>query len=67
MMKVLCLKKNELKLFDRDFRLEDDSISLRHGKYDANHSFLLLSVNELFAIPCFVNPIVHGKNTIPNN
>ena len=35
LMKVLCLKKKELKLFDRDFRLEDDSISLRHGKYDA--------------------------------
>lgn len=34
-MKVLCLKKNEKKLFDRDFRLEDDSIALRHGRYDA--------------------------------
>lgn len=33
-MKVLCLKKNENKLFERDFILEDDSIALRHGKND---------------------------------
>ena len=32
--KVLCLKKNEDRLFDRDFRLEDDTIVLRHGKND---------------------------------
>lgn len=32
--KVLCLKKNEQRLFDRDFRLEDDTIVLRHGKND---------------------------------
>ena len=35
-MKVLCLRKNEGSLFDRDFRLEDGSITLRHGKYDAS-------------------------------
>ena len=33
-MKVLCLKKHENKLFERDFILEDDSIALRHGKND---------------------------------
>lgn len=33
-MKVLCLKKKENKLFDRDFILEDDSVALRHGQSD---------------------------------
>ena len=33
-MKVLCLKKNENKLFERDYILEDDSIALRHGQSD---------------------------------
>lgn len=33
-MKVLCLKKGENKLFERDFILEDDSVALRHGQSD---------------------------------
>ncbi len=33
-MKVLCLKKNENRLFERDYILEDDSIALRHGQND---------------------------------
>ena len=33
-MKVLCLKKNENNLFERDFILEDNSIALRHGRSD---------------------------------
>lgn len=33
-MKVLCLKKNENRLFERDYILEDDSIALCHGKND---------------------------------
>lgn len=33
-MKVLCLKKKENKLFERDYILEDDSIALRHGQSD---------------------------------
>ena len=32
--KVLCLKKNESSFFDRDFRLEDNTIVLQHGKND---------------------------------
>lgn len=32
--KVLCLKKNENRLFERDFRLEDDTIVLQHGRND---------------------------------
>lgn len=32
--KVLCLKNNENPLFNRDFRLEDNTIALRHGKND---------------------------------
>ena len=33
-MKVLCLKNNEDRLFERDFILEDGTISLRHGQND---------------------------------
>lgn len=33
-MKVLCLKKKENKLFERDYILEDDSVALRHGQSD---------------------------------
>lgn len=33
--KVLCLKTNANNLFNREFRLEDDTIVLRHGKNDA--------------------------------
>lgn len=33
-MKVLCLKKNENRLFERDYILEDESIALRHGQSD---------------------------------
>lgn len=33
-MKVLCLKKNENRLFERDFVLEDESVALRHGQSD---------------------------------
>lgn len=32
--KVLCLKKGENRLFERDFRLEDDTIVLQHGRND---------------------------------
>lgn len=32
--KVLCLKKNENRLFERDFCLEDDTIVLQHGRND---------------------------------
>lgn len=32
--KVLCLKNGENRRFDRDFRLEDDTIVLQHGRND---------------------------------
>ena len=32
--KVLCLKKNENRLFERDFFLEDDTVVLQHGRND---------------------------------
>lgn len=32
--KVLCLKKKENRLFERDFCLEDDTIVLQHGRND---------------------------------
>lgn len=34
LMKVLCLKNNENRLFERDFILEDESVALRHGQCD---------------------------------
>ena len=33
-LKALCLKKNENRLFERDFCLEDNTIVLQHGKND---------------------------------
>ena len=33
-VKVLCLKKKENRLFERDFCLEDDTIVLQHGRND---------------------------------
>lgn len=33
-MKVLCLKTNEMKSFNKRFRLDDDSIALKHGRND---------------------------------
>ena len=40
--KVLCLKNGESRLFDRDFRLEDDTIALQHGRSDSS-SFLTVT------------------------
>ena len=35
-MKVLCIKTNEMKSFNKRFRLDDDSIALKHGRNDAS-------------------------------
>ena len=43
--KVLCLKNGESKLFDRDFRLEDDTIALQHGRNDLS-AFLSVTSQE---------------------
>ena len=43
--KVLCLKNGENRLFDRDFRLEDDTIALQHGRSDRS-AFLPVTSQE---------------------
>ena len=43
--KVLCLKNGENRLFDRDFRLEDDTIALQHGRSDRS-AFLAVTSQE---------------------
>lgn len=43
--KVLCLKNGESRLFDRDFRLEDDTIALQHGRNDLS-AFLSVTSQE---------------------
>lgn len=53
--KVLCLKNGESRLFDRDFRLEDDTIALQHGRNDLS-AFLSVTSQE---------NIEEIKNTIP--
>ena len=53
--KVLCLKANENKLFDKDFRLEDDTIALKHGRNDAADFELVMNQNQAEEI----------KNSVP--
>ncbi len=49
--KVLCLKINENKLFDKDFRLEDDTIVLQHGRNDAAAFELVMNQEKAEEIP----------------
>lgn len=49
--KVLCLKKNENKLFERDFCLEDDTIVLRHGRNDCTAFEAVMRHEKLEEIP----------------
>lgn len=49
--KVLCLKKNENRLFERDFRLEDDTIVLQHGRNDITAFETVMSQEKLEEIP----------------
>lgn len=49
--KVLCLKKNENRLFERDFRLEDDTIVLQHGRNDIAAFDTVMSQDKLEEIP----------------
>jgi len=45
-MKVLCLKKRENKLFERDFILEDGSIALQHGRNDVQNFDKVVKAND---------------------
>jgi len=49
--KVLCLKKNENKLFERDFCLEDDTIVLQHGRNDIDAFDVVMRHKHLEEIP----------------
>lgn len=49
--KVLCLKRNENKLFERDFRLEDDTIVLQHGRNDIAAFDTVMRQEKLEEIP----------------
>lgn len=49
--KVLCLKKNENKLFERDFCLEDDTIVLQHGRNDIDAFDKVMRHKHLEEIP----------------
>ena len=50
-LKVLCLKQGCNDLFDRDFRLEDGSIALRHGKNDVLAFKTVIDLKEAKEIP----------------
>ena len=52
--KVLCLKKNENKLFERDFCLEDDTIVLQHGRNDIAAFDKVMRHENLEEIPIVV-------------
>lgn len=52
--KVLCLKKNENWLFERDFRLEDDTIVLQHGRNDIAAFDAVMRQEKLEEIPNIV-------------
>lgn len=49
--KVLCLKKNENRLFERDFCLEDDTIVLQHGRNDIAAFDKVMRHDKLEEIP----------------
>lgn len=49
--KVLCLKKNENRLFERDFCLEDDTIVLQHGRNDIAAFDTVMRHGKLEEIP----------------
>lgn len=49
--KVLCLKTNENNLFEKDFRLEDNTIVLRHGRNDASAFELVMNQEKPEEIP----------------
>jgi len=55
--KVLCLKNNENRLFDRDFRLEDDTIVLQHGRNDIDAFQKVINHDK-------IEPI---ENTVPES
>ena len=49
--KVLCLMRNENRLFERDFRLEDDTIVLQHGRNDIVAFDTVMRQEKLEEIP----------------
>ncbi len=62
--KVLCLKNGENHLFDRDFRLEDNTIVMRHGRNDVDSFSIVASKNKAEEITdsSFVSQIIPAFN-----
>lgn len=52
-LKVLCLKKGEMTLFDFQFRIMNDKIALRHGKNDIIAFNAIMDANKAVAITNF--------------
>lgn len=55
LLKVLCLKTNTLKKFDKRFRLDDDSMVLRHTHSDIEAYSKIMALDEIV-------PTVHKDN-----
>ena len=68
-MKVLCLKTNEIKSFDKRFRLEDDSIALKHGRNDVIAFEKVMEQEKAEAIdnPSPESRIISAYNFFVNN
>jgi len=49
--KVLCLKKGENNLFEKDFYLEDGTIALQHGRNDISNFETVMRHDKLEEIP----------------
>ena len=49
--KVLCLKKGENNLFEKDFYLEDGTIALQHGRNDISNFETVMRQDKLEEIP----------------
>lgn len=49
--KVLCLKKGENNLFEKDFYLEDGTIALQHGRNDISYFEIVMKQDKLEEIP----------------
>ena len=52
--KVLCLKLDQNNLFDKDFRLEDNTITLQHGRNDIDAFNVVMNQNKPEEIPNIV-------------
>lgn len=52
LLKVLCLKNNELKRFDKRFRLDDDRMVLQHNRNDIAAYNSVMELDTIVPIEC---------------